>query len=116
MYFSSSIFVAWANPAGGPSQDDRTSNAWKWVYPLGFGLIVFGMFLLFRGYNLIVASLVSRYRNKDKNESDEETSSLETLSKKDRSARMFQAMERLDFVTKSKDEQGKMSRDYDSEY
>jgi hypothetical protein len=65
---------------------------------------------------VFIASLVSRYRNKDKEESEEESSSLETLSKKDRSVRMFQAMERLDFATKSKEDQSKISRDYDSEY
>ena len=37
------FLLAWANPAGGASQDDRTSNAWKWVYPVGFGTIIFGM-------------------------------------------------------------------------
>ncbi len=35
--------LAWANPNSGPSQEDRSSNAWKWVYPLGFGFILLGM-------------------------------------------------------------------------
>ena len=62
--------------------DDKTSNKWKWVYPIGLGLI-------------LAASLVSRYRNKD--------SEGEEKKKEDRSIRMHRAMERLDFVTTAKD-------------
>jgi hypothetical protein len=96
---SSYFILAWANPNGGPSQDDRTSNAWKWIYPAGFSLIVF-------------SSLVSRYRNKDKDghEDDEDTVSK---MKKDRAIRMHQAMERLDFATKSRDDKMKISNDYE---
>jgi hypothetical protein len=64
--------------------------------------------------HFFLASLVSRYRNKD--EDDEGADYLEQKSKKDRSLRMYQAMERLDFATKSPQEQGKISKDYDDEY
>lgn len=48
-------------------------------------------------------------------EDDEGADYLEQRSKKDRSLRMYQAMERLDFATKSPQEQSKISKDYDDE-
>ena len=53
---------------------------------------------------------MSRYRNKDEKD-EEEDPNLEKI-KKDRSLRMYQAMERLDFATKSPKDQAKASDDY----
>ena len=87
--------ITWANPNSGPSQDDRSSNAWRWVYPVGLGMILF-------------ASLVSRYRNK-KDDTDS--------SPQDRSARLGSAMQRLDFVTKTPEAQRDISKKYqDDDY
>jgi len=92
------IYLAWANPNGGPSQDDRTSNAWKWVYPAGFALIIF-------------SSLVSRYRNKDEAKDGDDDDTKLSKMKKDRAVRMHQAMERLDFATKSTSDNNKISHE-----
>jgi hypothetical protein len=91
--------LAWANPNNGPSQDDRSSNAWRWVYPVGFALI-------------IAASLISRSRNSDADatEADDKTMSK---TKNDRAVRMHKAMERLDFATRGTEEQSKISQDYE---
>jgi hypothetical protein len=91
--------LAWANPNAGPSQDDRTSNAWRWVYPAGFAAI-------------LVASLISRARNTDADSSDEDDAKMSKL-KNDRAVRMHKAMERLDFATRTPEAQAKMSQDYE---
>ncbi|KAF4672678.1 hypothetical protein FOL47_000231 [Perkinsus chesapeaki] len=33
--------ITWANPTGGPTIDDYSSDNWKWVFPVGTGLIFF---------------------------------------------------------------------------
>ena len=66
-------------------------------------------------FKVFLASLVSRYRNKDKQD-EEEVDSLDKLAQKDRSIRMHQAMERLNFATKSRTEQDKIANDYDRDY
>jgi hypothetical protein len=63
-----------------------------------------------RSVVFLIGSLASRYRNKDEKD-EEEDSNLEKI-KKDRSLRMYQAMERLDFATKSPKDQAKASDDY----
>jgi hypothetical protein len=55
---------------------------------------------------------VSRYRNKDKEVEDEDEKKL----KMDRSIRMHNAMERLDFATKPVDERKRMKSEYEDEY
>jgi len=63
----------------------------------------------------LLASLVSRYRNKEKQD-EEDVASLDKQAQKDRSIRMHQAMERLNFATKSKADQDKIAHDYDRDY
>lgn len=58
---------------------------------------------------------MSRYRNKGKDDED----AYESESKKavsDRSIRMSQAMQRLDFATKPVDEQIRLRSDYEEEH
>jgi hypothetical protein len=62
-----------------------------------------------------LASLVSRHRNKDKEDDDDYDSDMKKMQR-DRSARMHEAMQRLDFATKSLDDQKKISQEYDREY
>ena len=67
---------------------------------------------------IVAASFVSRSRNKDKKESDDGDGFSAKL-KQDRSIRMQQAMERLDFATKSEEERRKrdVSQDiYEGDY
>ena len=64
-------------------------------------------------FTFVPASLVSRYRNKGKKEDEEYLANGKIKS--DRSARMHSAMERLDFVTRSPEQQKKISQDYESE-
>ncbi len=112
------IFLAWANPNSGPSQDDKSSNAWKWVYPVGFGLIIMGMRIILRIYLntcFFVGSLVSRYRNKGKKEDSEDVEGGKNVIN-DRSIRMSQAMQRLDFATKPVDEKKRIRNEYDEEH
>ena len=90
-------YIAWANPNAGPSQDDRAPSAWRWVYPLGVTAI-------------LVASVISRYRNSDAPESSDPNLSK---IKSDRAVRMHKAMERLDFATKSDDDKVRMAKDYE---
>jgi len=92
-------FLAWANPNAGPSQDDRSSNAWRWVYPAGFAFI-------------LVASLISRSRNSENDSTDDDDSKMSKL-KNDRAVRMHKAMERLDFATRNPEAQARMSQDYE---
>ncbi|EER05529.1 hypothetical protein Pmar_PMAR011556 [Perkinsus marinus ATCC 50983] len=33
--------ITWANPTGGPTIDDYSSDNWKWVFPVGTGMIFF---------------------------------------------------------------------------
>jgi hypothetical protein len=83
------------------------------VYPIGFGLILLGTFALSTNHlTLVLGSLVSRYRNKDKEVEDEDEKKL----KMDRSIRMHKAMERLDFATKPVDERKRMKSEYEDEY
>lgn len=60
---------------------------------------------------IIFASFVSRYRNKDKEQESEDAAAGKV--KFDRSLRLHQAMERLDFATKSVDQQKKAHDDYE---
>ena len=45
------FYLAWANPNNGPSQDDRSSNGWKWAFPVGIGMIAFGMYIVSPSYS-----------------------------------------------------------------
>lgn len=62
-----------------------------------------------------VASLVSRHRNKDKAEDDEYESEMKKMQM-DRGVRMQQAMQRLDFVTKTAKDQKEITEEYDRGY
>lgn len=74
------------------------------MYPAGFALI-------------LVASLISRSRNKGNSETGESGDDSARM-KFDRSIRMQKAMERLDFATKSQEQQKRVSssQDYEEEY
>ena len=67
--------IAWANPTGGATMDDHTSNVWRWVFPIGAGLIFLGCYMNGR-----------KHSNKDEKIVD-------------RSARLGEAMRRLDYHT-----------------
>ncbi len=41
--------ITWANPTGGPSMQDKSPKYWRYIYPTGAGLILFGFYLAGRG-------------------------------------------------------------------
>ncbi len=37
--------ITWANPTGGPSMQDKSPKYWRYIYPTGAALIIFGFYL-----------------------------------------------------------------------
>ena len=65
---------------------------------------------VFGNRECFIGSVVSRYRNKGKEEDGE---SGAATSKHDRSARLSSAMQRLDFVTKTPEKQKEISKEFE---
>mmetsp|Transcript_28982 Transcript_28982/g.52769 ORF Transcript_28982/g.52769 Transcript_28982/m.52769 type:complete len:195 (+) Transcript_28982:72-656(+) len=79
--------IMWANPTGGATVDDKSHKAWRWIYPLGVGMILF-------------ACLMSRRRNlrKEQEESLMEAPSI-NLSTPSFETPKFEPMSSADFAS-----------------